>query len=105
VNVTDTNGNPLAYVPLVVEEETESAVLVIRVVCVAGMFLTAAESASARVLVRRTGTSDAFVSIAHAPVDLSPDAGQTVDFDLKVSAGAVAGFERVALAVRVTSAP
>lgn len=105
MSITDTDDNPLAYVPIVVEEETESAVLVIRVLCVAGMFLTCAESASAQVLLRRTGTSDAFVDIADAPIDLSPDVGQTVDFDLKVAASAVAGFERVALSVRVTSAP
>ncbi|MGB7925603.1 MAG: hypothetical protein WCF57_20360 [Pyrinomonadaceae bacterium] len=108
MNIADTADNPLAYVPLVVEEETESAVLVVRVPCVAGMFLTATASESAQVLVREAAarlTEESFVDIATAPIDLSPYAGQTVEFDLKVAVGDVAGFERIALQVRVTSAP
>ena len=105
-NVTDTAGNPLTQISLVLPESSESAVIVIRVVGVAGMFLTADATASAQVLARRTGSGAAFADIDAAPISLTPWAGQSVDFDVKISAGAVSGgIVRVGVPVRVTFNP
>ena len=103
--ITDTTGQPLLYVNLRLEENTDSLVVVARVPCSAGRYLASEASDSAQVFARRTGSGAAFVDIAADPMSLTPWAGETVEFDFKVQAGSVAGLARVALPVRVTYQP
>ena len=56
-------------------------------------------------MLARVQGSGAFVDIGAAPISLTPYDGQTVSFELKVSAGAVTGIKRVAIPVRVTYQP
>lgn len=104
-SITDTNDAALTSVSLVLTESTSSGVLVIRVPCQAGQYLASTVDSLAQVLARRTGSGAAFVDIAVAPILLTPYAGSTVEFDVKVSAQAVTGLQRVALPVRVTYTP
>jgi len=100
--ITDTSGNALTSIPLTLAESSESSVMTVRVPCVAGQFLSAAIDASAKVLARLAGSGGAFVDLAVAPISLTPYAGGTRDFELKVQALAIAGsLVRVALPVRV----
>lgn len=103
--ITDTSGQPLLYVNLRLDENTDSVVIVARVPCLAGKFLASAVDARAAVLARRTGSGDAFVDLADAPISLTEFDGEAVEFDFKVHAGNVTGLQRVALAVRVTFNP
>lgn len=103
--VTDSNGAAVTLLSMSLAENTESSVIVIRVPCLAGQFLAADGEPAAQVLARLTGSGAAFVDISAAPIDLTPHAGQTVEFDLKVAAGAVTGVNRVAISVRVTYNP
>ncbi len=104
--ITDSNGSPLVYINLRLDEGAQSVVIVGNVPCSAGMFLTAAADARAQVLARPSGSVDAFIDIAVASVALAPWDGQTIAFDFKVAALSVAaGIERVALPVRVTYNP
>ncbi|MBA3242647.1 MAG: hypothetical protein H0T60_15585 [Acidobacteria bacterium] len=100
--ITDTNDQPLLYVNLRLGEGADSVVIIGRVPCRAGRFLATDSDTRAQVLARRTGSGNAFVDIADAPIDLTEFDGETVEFDFKVSAGEVTGLERVALPVRVT---
>jgi hypothetical protein len=104
-SITDTNGEPLLYVNLRLDEGADSVVVVARVPCVAGKFLASDGDGRAQVLARRTGSGDTFADIADDPISLTEFDGQTVDFDFKVHAGTVTGLERVALPVRVTFNP
>lgn len=103
--ITDTTGAAITVVAMSLIENTESAVLVVRVPCLAGQYLAADGDASAQVLARRTGTLASFLDISSTPISLTPYAGQTVEFDLKVKALAVVGLKRVAIPVRVTYSP
>lgn len=104
--ITDATGAPLLYVNLNLNASTDSGVVVGRVPCAAGKWLTASPAQSgASVLARRTGSGDAFQDLATSPIDLTPYDGSTVSFDFKVHSNAITGFERVALPVRVSYAP
>ncbi len=105
--ITDTTGQPLLYVGLRLENElTDSAVIVARIPCAAGKWLSASPvSPGASVMARRTGSGDAFVHLAVTPIDLTPFDGQTVQFDFKVRANDVSGLVRMALTVRVGYTP
>ncbi len=103
--ITDTSDVVLTHVALSLAAESESQVIVVRVPCVAGMSLAAGEAAAAQVLARRTGSGEAFVDLHDSPILLTPWAGATLEFDLKVAASAVAGRAFAALPVRVTFNP
>jgi hypothetical protein len=103
--VTDTLGNPLTHVALVMSPLSDSSVVVARVECRAGLFLAATSEGAARVLARRTGSGSPFVDLSTSPISLTEFDGTTQSFDFKVSAGAVSAIERDALSVRVTFAP
>lgn len=100
--ITDTEGVALTVLSMSLAQNSESPVLVIEVPGVAGMSLTADADTAAAVMARRTGSGDAFVDIAAAPILLTPFAGSTIQFDVKVQTAAFAGLiKRVALPVRV----
>lgn len=103
--VTDTNDVTLSYVSLILEEGTESAIFVVRFPARAGQFLAANDDALVEALGRKSGTSDAFVNLFTDPIDLTPYDGQTVDFDIKASAGMVTFLQRVGLQIRITYNP
>lgn len=103
--IKDTAGNTITLLNLTLTESVDSAVLVIRVPCTAGLFLTADNDARLAVKARENGSGDPFVNIASSPIDLTPYDGTDQDFDLKVTPAAVTGFERVAVPVRVTTNP
>lgn len=104
-SITDTNGAAITVLSMSLAAGQVSAVLVMRVPCLAGQLLAADANPSAAVLARRTGSGDAFADLAVAPIALTPFDGQTVEFDLKVSASTVTGVQRVAIPVRVTYSP
>ncbi|MET0646373.1 MAG: hypothetical protein ABW208_07105 [Pyrinomonadaceae bacterium] len=101
-SITDSAGAAITVLSMSLAAAQESAVLTVRVPCLAGQFLAADSNPSASVLARRTGSGDAFADLAVAPISLTPFDGQTVEFDLKVSASALTGVRRVAIPVRVT---
>jgi hypothetical protein len=103
--VTDTLGNPLTHVALVLAESTDSDVVVALVPCEAGRFLSATSDGATRVFCRRTGSGDAFVDLSVSPISLTPFDGEVVSFDFKVEAGAVSSIERDALQVAITFNP
>lgn len=104
--ITDTSGQPLLYVNLHLSENSESVVIVARIPCAAGLYLAATESASARVMARRTGSGDAFADLATDPISLAAWDGSSIDFDFKVEALSVSsGLVRLALPARVTARP
>lgn len=104
-SITDTTGQPLLFANLRLDAEAESSVIVARIPCRAGRYLTASGDARAGVLARRTGSEDDFVGLSTDPISLTEFDGEVIDFDFKVSAGSVTGLERVALPVRVTFNP
>ena len=100
--VTDTNGVAITVLSMSVQQNSDTSVLVVEVPCTAGMSLTCNGDPSASVLMRRTGSGDAFQDIATSPISLTPYAGTTQSFDLKIHAGAFSGLlKRVSLPVRV----
>jgi hypothetical protein len=104
--ITDTGGAPILYINLQLAANNDSVVVVGRVPCEAGLYLTASPvNASASVKARRTGSGDAFQDLATSPIDLTPYAGTVVSFDFKVHSSNVTGFARVALPVRVSFTP
>ncbi|MGB8509681.1 MAG: hypothetical protein WCD76_14945 [Pyrinomonadaceae bacterium] len=103
--ITDTNGAPLTAVNLSLAAESDSAVLVGRVPCAAGLYLASSSESAAQVRARRTGSGDAFVDLAVSPIDLSPHAGETVSYDFRIHAGNIEGRAFVAVPVRVTPNP
>jgi len=105
MNILDSNDVPISQISLQQAESSDSQVIIIRVPCAAGKFLTADILAEVQVLVRETGTVDAFVDIGVSPLDLAPYDGTNQDFDMKVHTGAVAGMVSVAAGVRVTHNP
>lgn len=105
MNVVDVNDIPISYLNYQQEESSDSSVLIIRIPCEAGTFLTANDVPEARILVRENGTSDAFQDVATVPLDLDPYAGSSQDFDMKVHTGAVVGIVPVAVNIRVTYNP
>lgn len=100
--ITDTTGAPITALQMSLAEETESSTFVVRVPCAANQFLRSDENDYAQVLARIAGSSDAFSNLADSPIDLTPYAGLTVEFDLKVAALEVDGLKRAALSVRVS---
>jgi hypothetical protein len=103
--ITDTNGTPLSSLPLTLVELTDSAPVVIRVPCAAGLFLASPGHESAQVLARRSGTSDAYADLSTDPLDLSPYAGTVVEFDLKIHTLAVSASVFAAIPLVVTANP
>lgn len=103
--ILDTMNQPLTHVSFQQVENSDSAVLVIRVPCVTGQFLTADDVIEARVLARKNGTADTFVDLASLPIDLAPYDGTDADFDVKVHTNAVTGIVPTAIGVRVTYNP
>ena len=106
MNVLDINDYPLTYVAITLHE-IETLILVVRVPCLAGMFLTAdvpEESANVLVEARATGSGDPFVAISTSPLSLTFFDDPT-DFDIRVQTGDVDGLKRVAIRVRVTFNP
>ena len=102
MNVTDTNGVALTVLSMSLAQNNDSSVFVIEVPAVAGMSLTADADPAAQVLARRTGSGAAFADIAASPILLTPFAGTTVQFDVKLHAAAFSGLiKRVAVPVRV----
>ena len=99
--ITDTNNQPLLYINLQLEENTDSAVVACLIPCASGKYLTASISSLAQVFARRTGSGDAFVNLATSPISLAPFAGQIVSYDFRVHTLSVTGLQRVALPVRV----
>ena len=103
--ILDTADQPITYISFQQEENSDSAIIVIRVPCAAGQSLTADDIAETRVLARENGTMDTFVDIATSPIDLSPYAGTNQDFDVKVHTNGVSGIVSTAVEVRVTYNP
>jgi len=99
--ITDTGGNPILYVNLSLSENSDSVVVAVLIPAKAGMKLTTDVNASASVMARLTGSGATFVDIAASPIDLTPWAGTTVGFDLKVHSNAAASLARLAMPVRV----
>lgn len=103
--ITGATGAAITVLSMSLVEGAESDVILIRVPCLAGQHLAADGNASAQVFARLTGSGGPFLDISAAPIDLTPYAGLTVEFDLKMTAGAVSGIKRVAIPVRVTYNP
>ena len=103
-SILDTNNNPLTHVAASLSENGEWT-FVVRVPCVSGTFLAAAQSEKATVLARLTGSGDPFIDIAATPLSLTPYADTTVNFDIKIVAANVAGVQHVAIPVKVTFNP
>ena len=100
--IKDATGNTITVLSMSLAQNNDSSVFVIEVPAVAGMSLTADADPAAQVLARRTGSGDAFTDIAASPILLTPFAGITVQFDVKLHAAAFSGLiKRVALPVRV----
>lgn len=104
-SITDIAGVAITVLSMSLASGAESAAIVIQVPCLAGQFIVADGDASATVLARVQGIGTSFVNIATSPIALTPYNGQTVSFELKVSAGAVTGLKRLAIPVRVTYQP
>lgn len=104
MNVLDAGNQPLSYISLQQEESTDSQLILIRVPCVSGLFLTAEDVPEARMMVSVHGAGS-FQDVAISPLDLAPYDGTTQDFDLKVHTTAVSGVVPVAVDVRVTYNP
>lgn len=102
MDITDTNDVPITYLSFTQAESTDGTVFVIRVKCLSGLKLVAQDVADVRVLARRHGTVDAFVDIATSPIALTPYAGTSVDFDVKLHTNAVTAFVSTAVEIRVT---
>lgn len=100
-SITDIDDVPITYISMSLPELDESDVFVIKVECADGTTLASEVNASAKVLARLNGTADPFVDIADTPIDLSPHAGQTKLFDVKVETLNVVGLVRAALSVKV----
>lgn len=103
--ITDSDGAAITVLSMSLSAGAESAALTVRVPCLAGQFLVADGDPAASALARLQGSGDPYADISSSPIDLTPYAGQTVEFDLKVSAGDAAGVKRVAIPVRVTYSP
>lgn len=105
-SVFDTSDNPLTHVAINLSENGVRT-FAVRVPCIAGMFLTAdvPGDAPATISARITGSGDPFVDIAETPLTLTEFDGETVEIDIRVEAGDVAGRARAALPVRVTYNP
>jgi hypothetical protein len=103
--ITDTAGQPLIYVNLRLDENTDSVVIVALIPCKANTFLASDSDGRASVLARRTGSGAAFQDISALPIDLTPYDGTTESFDFMVHSNSVTGLERVALPVRRTANP
>lgn len=104
-SITDASGNPLTQIALVIGEASESAVIVCRVPCRSGTYLTAEGQPMATVFARRTGSGQAFAALSLAPISLTDFNDQTIEFDVKIVTGEVSGLESMALPVRVTHQP
>lgn len=102
--MTDTGDNVLTYVSVELEESSDSAVLVVRVPCVAGMSLTADDDPDVRVMGRPTGVGS-YQDLAASPISLTPYDGSDQDFDVKLSSGSVSGVLTTAVGVRATYNP
>lgn len=100
--ILDTLDAPITALQMSLTEETESAVLIVRVPCAANQFLKSDSNPYAQVLARRTGSGSVFQDIAASPIDLTPYADTLTLFDIKVVALSVEGLKRAALSVRVS---
>jgi hypothetical protein len=100
--ITDTAGNPLTAVNLTIVEQTDSATIRALVPCRAGFYLTADNQTSVSVFARRYNVGASFQNLDSAPINLTPFAGQTIEFEFKITAGDVSQITNVALPVRVT---
>lgn len=105
LSILDTTDQPITYVSLQQEENSDSTIMVIRVPCAAGQSLTADDDSDVRILARENGTADAFVDIQSSPIDLTPYADTNQDFDVKVHTNGVSGIVPTAVGVRVTYNP
>ena len=105
MSITDTSDIPIVYISMSLVELTDSFVFVIKVPCLAQLFLASVINVSAQVLARLNGTADAFVDIAVSPIDLTAFAGETKLFDMKVHANNINGLVHAALPVRLTYNP
>lgn len=103
--ILDTTNQPITYISLQQAENSDGAIIVIRVPCAAGQSLTADDVVETRVLARENGTLAAFADIASSPIDLTPYAGTNQDFDVKVHTNGVTGIVPTAVGVRVTYNP
>lgn len=101
---TDSNGSPLAFVQAETDEGETTPVFVAKVPAAAGFVLTADPDSGLTVEARRTGSGDAFVDIAAAPVDLTPFDGEQVAFDFRVLAGAVSASSPLQAVVKIAYA-
>lgn len=104
MNILDTDDVPISQISLQQEETADSQIIVIRVPCQSGLFLTADGVSEARVLVREHGVGS-YQDIHTSPIDLAPHDGSNQDFDLKVHTGSVTGIVSVAVDVKVTHNP
>lgn len=104
--ITDSNGQQIVYLNVRMEGSVESAPFRAHIPCQAAQFLTSSPSDKAQLLARRVGINAVWTDIATAPINLTPYAGQTIEFEFKVvAAGSFTGSARVALPVRVTHQP
>lgn len=102
--ITDLGGIPITYLSFTQEEAEDSAVFSVRVPCVAGQWLKAADNAVVRVFGRPSG-SGSFVDLADDPISLTPYAGTNAAFDLYLHTEAVTGLVSTAVEVSATFNP
>lgn len=101
--ITDINGEALGYLPADLRPGEETAPVTVIIAAAAGRRLRASIAAEVQILARQTGTPGDWADISAAPVDLTPFAGQSVQWDIKVAALAgLTGRLRLAGFVGVT---
>lgn len=100
--ITDINDIPITFLSYTIPESTDGPLFVLRIPVLVGHVLTATDNPNARVLVRRTGTADAFVDIQTSPIDLDSFVTDTVDFDAKIHTNAIVGLVSTAVDILVS---
>lgn len=102
--VLDQAGQPLLYVNLRIDELSDGPVIVGKVPCKAGYFLSAAAHPAGAVWARKTNSGAAFQDLHASPIDLTAFAGETISFDFKIRTADVSGLVHAAIDVQVSTA-
>jgi hypothetical protein len=100
--IKDSNGDEFTYMPLTLVEGAESPLVRVSVEIPSKGAFKATSDARARVLARRVGET-MFVDLADNPIVYGA-AQADGEFDLKIEAGSITGFEMITLNVGFFSA-
>ena len=81
--ITDTSNNPISTVRESAYRNSFGGQFTVRIYCKAGYKIKSHHDPDVQILVRKSGTTDAFQDVAISPVDLTPFVNTYQDFDVK----------------------